>query len=525
MSEPKVFLLPDLGEGLTEAELVNWLVAVGDEIRVDQPIAEVETAKSMVEVPSPYAGTVAVLHGEPGQTLDVGKPLISVMPAGASESGAARGAEGGAAADDAAPAFSASAVESGAAVAFSGPDAVESGAPVASTSSAASPAVVAAEVYREEEKAGSGNVLIGYGTPGGQGVARRTRARKSVGTTAASEPVRVSEAEQAADDLLLLRTRVPGKLGAVISPLVRRMARDHGVDLGGLQGSGASGLIMRRDVEAAIQPTPVAGSRADEPAGMPVTAGAETAAAGTDARTGLGISGRTAVRGVRKAVAANMTRSRSEIPEATVWVDVDATALVEMRAALKKQDPHNTPGLLAFIARFVTAGLKKYPALNTRIVTTEDTTGGASQEIVEFDGVNLGFAAQTERGLMVPSVRNADKLSARELDAEIRRLTAVVREGKATPAELGSGTFTLNNYGVFGVDGSAAIINHPEVGILGVGRIIDKPWVVNGELAVRKVTELTLTFDHRVCDGGTAGGFLRYVADAIENPGTALADL
>jgi pyruvate dehydrogenase E2 component (dihydrolipoamide acetyltransferase) len=247
--------------------------------------------------------------------------------------------------------------------------------------------------------------------------------------------------------------------------------------------------------------------------------------AGTDARTGLGIAGRTPVRGVRKAVAANMTRSRSEIPEATVWVDVDATALVDMRAALKQQDPQNTPGLLAFIARFVTAGLKKYPALNTRIVTTEDTTGGASQEIVAFDGVNLGFAAQTDRGLMVPSVRNADKLSARELDAEIRRLTAVVRDGKATPAELGSGTFTLNNYGVFGVDGSAAIINHPEVGILGVGRIIDKPWVVNGELAVRKVTELTLTFDHRVCDGGTAGGFLRYVADAIENPGTALADM
>jgi 2-oxoisovalerate dehydrogenase E2 component (dihydrolipoyl transacylase) len=208
-----------------------------------------------------------------------------------------------------------------------------------------------------------------------------------------------------------------------------------------------------------------------------------------------------------------------------VWVDVDATALVKMRAALKKSDPHTTPGLLAFIARFVIAGLKKFPELNTRIVTTEDTAGGAMQEIVAFDGVNLGFAAQTERGLMVPSVRNADRLSARGLDAEIRRLTAVVREGKATPAELGSGTFTLNNYGVFGVDGSAAIINHPEVGILGAGRIIDRPWVVHGELAVRRVTELTLTFDHRVCDGGTAGGFLRYVADAIENPGSVLADI
>ena len=489
MSETQVFLLPDLGEGLTEAELVNWLVAVGDEIRVDQPVAEVETAKSMVEVPSPYAGTVAVLHGEPGQTLDVGKPLISVTPTGS-------------------PAVAPVETKS-----------AES--PVAEPAKTSAP-----DTYREEEKAGSGNVLIGYGTPGGQGVARRSRPRKlSVVEPAASRGAgQVSEAEKAADELLLLRTRVPGKLGAVISPLVRRMARAHGVDLGAVHGSGASGLIMRRDLEAVIKP-----SGEEPPAQHPVVehpVPVETKTDGdTDARTGLGITRRTAVRGVRKAVAANMSRSRSEIPEATVWVDVDATALVEMRAALKKSDPHNTPGVLAFIARFVTAGLKKYPELNTKIVITEDTAGGEMQEIVAFDGVNLGFAAQTEHGLMVPSVRNADKLSARELDAEIRRLTAVVREGKATPAELGSGTFTLNNYGVFGVDGSAAIINHPEVGILGVGRIMDKPWVVNGELAVRKVTELTLTFDHRVCDGGTAGGFLRYVADAIENPGSVLADM
>lgn len=494
MSETKVFLLPDLGEGLTEAELVNWLVAVGDEIRVDQPIAEVETAKSMVEVPSPYAGTVAVLHGEPGQTLDVGKPLISVTPVGTP------------AAEPKSPVV----------------EHVEM--PVVGPVETA-----AAETYREEEKAGSGNVLIGYGTPGGHGLARRTRARKSsASATSVNEPVEITSAEKSADDLTLLRTRVPGKLGAVISPLVRRMAREHGVDLSGLQGSGASGLIMRKDVEAAIAPAPaVARPSLVEPVetSRSVVAPVESRRGETDTRTGLGITARTPVRGVRKAVAANMTRSRSEIPEATVWVDVDATALVEMRADLKKTDPHNTPGLLAFIARFVTAGLKKYPELNTRIVTTEDAAGGESQEIVAFDGVNLGFAAQTDRGLMVPSVRNADKMTARELDAEIRRLTAVVREGKATPSELGSGTFTLNNYGVFGVDGSAAIINHPEVGILGVGRIIDKPWVVNGELAIRKVTELTLTFDHRVCDGGVAGGFLRYVADAIEKQGAALADL
>ncbi|BAS10572.1 dihydrolipoyllysine-residue acetyltransferase component of pyruvate dehydrogenase complex [Arthrobacter sp. Hiyo4] len=472
MSEPKVFLLPDLGEGLTEAELVNWLVSVGDEIRVDQPIAEVETAKSMVEVPSPYAGTVTVLHGEPGQTLDVGKPLISVLPVGS----------------------------------------VVEPAPVVEPVEAKPAETGAAEAYREEEKAGSGNVLIGYGTPGGSGAARRTRAPRAVASVI--EPVEIPDV-----DISLLRTRVPGKLGAVISPLVRRMAREHGVDLGNIHGSGDSGLIMRRDVEAVIS-APAAEVSTSSTTERPVVEPVETHGV-VDARTGLDISARTPVKGVRKAVAANMSRSRAEIPEATVWVDVDATALVELRAGLKKSDPHKTPGLLAFIARFVTAGLKRFPELNTRIETAAD----GAQEIVGFAGINLGFAAQTDRGLMVPSIRNADKLSARELDGEIRRLTAVVREGKATPEQLGSGTFTLNNYGVFGVDGSAAIINYPEVAILGVGRIIDKPWVVDGELAVRKVTELTLTFDHRVCDGATAAGFLRFVADAIETPGSVLAEL
>ncbi|CAM3121208.1 Dihydrolipoyllysine-residue acetyltransferase component of pyruvate dehydrogenase complex [Arthrobacter ulcerisalmonis] len=485
MSESQVFLLPDLGEGLTEAELVSWLVSVGDQIVVDQPIAEVETAKSTVEVPSPFAGIVAQLHGQPGETLDVGRPLISVTPLGA---------------------------------------AVES----AGLATEAAPA--AAQTYREEERAGSGNVLIGYGTPGGADVPRRSRPARQqtndAGThpaAAVAEPV-AAAAAKTADDLLLLRTRVPGKLGAVISPLVRRMAREHGVDLGAVSGSGDSGLIMRRDVEAAIgtPPSPhgsaAASDEASPSAATRAVASDPIAKDDTeiDRRTGLGIASREPVRGVRKVVAATMARSRTEIPEATVWVDVDATALVDLKGG-----GADAPSLLAFISRFVTAGLRKYPALNTRLEAAPD--GG--QQIVTFDGVNLGFAAQTDRGLVVPSIVAAHKLSARELDGEIRRLTAVARAGKATPAELGRGTFTVNNYGVFGVDGSAAIINHPEVAILGIGRIIDKPWVVRGELAVRKVVELTLTFDHRVCDGGTAAGFLRYVADAVESPGTVLADL
>jgi 2-oxoisovalerate dehydrogenase E2 component (dihydrolipoyl transacylase) len=231
MSETRVFLLPDLGEGLTEAELVSWHVSVGDTITVDQPIAEVETAKSTVEVPSPYAGIVAELHGQPGETLDVGKPLISVVS----------GVEPASVVEPAEPETE--------------PTETELGDPVVEPASMVEPVETKeAETYREEEKAGSGNVLIGYGTPGGHGVARRTRARK--GSVSVVEPVETKPAETkpTEDDLILLRTRVPGKLGAVISPLVRRMAREHGVDLGELPGSGEGGLIMRKDVEAAIHP-------------------------------------------------------------------------------------------------------------------------------------------------------------------------------------------------------------------------------------------------------------------------------
>lgn len=479
----KTFLLPDLGEGLTEAELVKWLVAVGDTIVIDQPVAEVETAKSMVEVPSPYAGTVHELHGTVGEMVLVDAPLFSVLEEGS-----------------AAPATP------------------------AAEPKAAIPEREVAQSYREEERAGakapagegSGNVLIGYGTPEGLSAkARKRRPRPGAGTAPATAPGAPAAAE-------------PRRAPLVISPLVRKLARDRGIDIATLKGSGAGGLVLRSDVEAAATATaaPVAGAAAPaaEPARVAAPAATATPPAtegGIDARSGLGIATRTPLNGVRKTIAQAMSRSRSEIPEATVWVDVDATNLLQMRSAMKGTDPENTPGLLAFIARFVVAGLQKYPALNTRI---ERNTQG-EDEIIGFDGINLGIAAQTDRGLMVPSIRNAQRLSARGLNAELARLTEVTRSGKATVAELTSGTFTLNNYGVFGVDGSAAIINYPEVAILGVGRIIDKPWVVDGGLAVRKVTELTLAFDHRVCDGATAAGFLRFVADAMENPASVMADL
>lgn len=500
-----VFALPDLGEGLTEAELVTWLVAEGDAVAVDQPIAEVETAKSVVEVPSPFEGTVAVLHGRPGQVLDVGAPFLSVRPEGTEGAG---DPEEPTAAGDPALLTAAAAVRE------------EAGVPAAATQDNDEPPVAAE---------GSGNVLIGYGTPGGL-TGGRTRPRKAAGTAKTARPdggpaaaapsdAAPTPADQPSPHLTSTSAGQSARAPLCISPLVRRLARENGLRLTELTGSGEQGLILRRDVIAAI-------SRTGEP---PVTAtGApEEAQDGAavepvaDSRSGLEVLERTPLRGVRRTIADAMTRSRREIPEATVWVDVDVTALMELREGMKRRTPDAVPGILAFVARFVVAGLARYPELNSRIATADDGT----QELVRVDGVNLGIAAQTDRGLVVPSVRRADTMSARALDAEIRRLAAVAREGKATPTELSSGTFTLNNYGVFGVDGSAAIINYPESAILGMGRIMDRPWVVDGQLAVRKITELTLAFDHRVCDGGTAGGFLRFVADAMENPGGLLADL
>ncbi len=223
------------------------------------------------------------------------------------------------------------------------------------------------------------------------------------------------------------------------------------------------------------------------------------------------------LKGMLGAAAEKFSRSRREIPEATCWVEADATELLAARRAM------NVPGapkvsLLALLARITTAALARFPELNATVDTK-------AQEIVRLPAVHLGFAAQTDRGLVVPVVRDAHARTVEELSAEITRLTETARAGGLSLAELTHGTFTLNNYGVFGVDGSTPIINHPEAAMLGVGRIAAKPWVHEGELAVRQVVQLSFTFDHRVCDGGTAGGFLRFVADCVEQPAVLLRAL
>ena len=399
------FRLPDLGEGLTDASIVEWLVAAGDTVRVDQPVVEVETAKARVEVPVPFAGVVAELHAEVGDTVPVDFALLTVTA----------------------------------------PDA--------------------------EPSSESGSVLVGYGTS--MSTRRHRRSRAVAPAPSGNRPV--------------------------ISPLVRRLARENGIDVASLPGSGPQGTVLRSDVEAAV-------SDRATPGGVrpPKVAQSE------------GTARRIPLTGARGVAAELFTRSRREIPEATVWVDADATELLDARARLNAARPDRPVGLLALLARFTVLGLRRFPELNARI------DGDA---VLLLDAVHLGLAAQTDRGLVVPVVHDAHTMTTRELAAAIEARTAEARSGSITPAALTGGTFTLNNYGVFGVDGSAAIINHPQVAILGIGRIIDRPWAVDGELTVRLVTQLTLTFDHRACDGGVAGGFLRFVADCVESPITALGDL
>jgi pyruvate dehydrogenase E2 component (dihydrolipoamide acetyltransferase) len=425
------FLLPDLGEGLTEAEIVTWHVQTGDTVAVDQPIVEVETAKAMVEVPVPFAGRVTALHGRPGDVVAVGEPLVTVDTAGWL-------------------------AEPGVVVAPARPD---QGGP---------------DQGGPDQDSQSGNVLIGYGTSSGH--RRRHRAPRSpVGSN--------------------------GRV-AVASPLIRQLARNGGVDLTVIRGSGRDGLITRADVDAAISARQ-AGPAAEPAPAFPPTAGP---AEGT----------RIPIRGLRKSVADKLSRSRREIPEATVWVDVDATEMLGLRATLNADESAPKISLLALLSRFTVLALHRYPELNARI---------EGDEIVLSPPVHLGFAAQTDRGLMVPVVRDAQVHTLEQLSTAMTEQTRRAREGTLGPADLTGGTFTVNNYGVFGVDGSAAIINHPEVAILGIGRIIPRPWVVDGEVVPRQMTELTLAFDHRVCDGGTAGGFLRFIADCVESPAKALRHL
>lgn len=513
------FLLPDLGEGLTEGEIVSWLVSVGDTVEIDQPVAEVETAKAVVEVPSPFAGTVTALHGEPGQEVEVGKPLVTIDVGGPADAEPAAAAPAqGAVEPSGAPGHVARDAEVG--------DAIPK--PTAEPAAGIDPVSVGGsrpEASAEDDDSGSGNVLVGYGTTGGR---RGRRRRPSTGPGASTGPAAGGPPQRSGRPLA--------------KPPVRKRAKDLGIDLAQVPGTGPEGSVTRADLEAfaAAMATPAAAGAAAmaTPAAAPAAPAAApaTPAAAEAQRADEGVLvttpdaerlrsappneliERRPIRGIRKAIARQMTRSRSEIPEATTWVDADATRLWELRQELNASQDRVKVSPLAIIMRACVAGLREFPEVNA-------TLDAEADEIVVQHFVNLGFAAQTDAGLMVPVIKRADRLSVLGIAEELNRLAAAARERKVTPDELTGGTFTVSNYGSFGVDGGAAVINHPEAAILGVGRITDRPWVHNGAVEVRKVLQLSIAFDHRICDGGEAAGFLRFVADCVESPTTLLANL
>jgi 2-oxoisovalerate dehydrogenase E2 component (dihydrolipoyl transacylase) len=435
------FKLPDLGEGLTEGEVVRWLVAEGDAIVLNQPIVEVETAKAVVEIPAPYAGTVRKLHAGEGDTVDVGAPLISVDTDG-------------------------------------GP----------------APAVVAADPDLELQA-----TLVGPGER------QQTRRRRIAGhsTNGPAAPA-VDNREHAASGSATLphRGAGPGAGGLQAAqrpkatPPVRRYARDRGVDLTALVGTGRDGRITREDVDGAVD-------------GAARPAAAPAAARGPRERT----EERIPVRGTRRQIAAAMTASAFSIPHVTEFLTVDATRLVELRGRLRTLPAADGLKLtsLAVVAKALCVAVRGYPLMNA----SWDEDAG---EIVVKGWVNLGIAVDTPTGLLVPNVKDADLLGVLDLAREVTRLTELARERKAAPADLTGGTITITNVGGFGVETGTPIINRPECAILATGLIAPRPWVVDGQLAVRQLMTASVSFDHRIVDGAYAARFLAHLRDLLEDP-------
>ncbi|MEV5000009.1 dihydrolipoamide acetyltransferase family protein [Nocardioides sp. LML1-1-1.1] len=444
------FKLPDVGEGLTEAEIVAWRVKVGDTVAVNDVVVEIETAKSIVELPSPYAGEVLALLVREGDTVEVGTPIIRI---GAPD--------GSAAAPAPAPAPEPS----------RGPEIIDTNIPPTGQAT-----------------------LVGYGP---KQRALKRRARKAEAPAEAMAPAVTDPAVEEVAPAV----RPPR---ALAKPLVRRLARDLGVDLTAITPTGPKGTVSKEDVLAAV----------DGPAPAPAAA---SAPAGRETRE--------PVKGVRKQMAAAMVASASTAPHVTEWVTIDATATVELVARLRARrelaDVKVSP--LLVVARACLLALRRTPLVNS-------TWDEAAQEVVVKHYVNLGIAAATPRGLVVPNIKDADALALVDLARALEALTATAREGRTQPADLAGGSFTITNVGVFGVDGGTPIINPGESAILCLGAIKAQPWVVPStgsgqgayEVVPRQVMTLALSFDHRHIDGATGSRFLADVAGIVEDPATAL---
>lgn len=460
----KEFRLPDLGEGLTESEIVSWKVGVGDTVTLNQVIAEVETAKAVVELPSPFAGVITALHEQPGTIVEVGKPIVSFeVPddAGASPAGAAPAGE---------------------------------------------------EAPKRQPN------LVGYGAvveSSGRPVRRQRNFAPPVSEQASRPVVEPVEAQP-------VETK-PVQTGPVESfdrprstPPVRKLAKDLGVELAAVPGTGAHGLITRDDVRNFVGGGDVPSGDVPAPA-RHLSAVSDAAAPGDRAASAGGREVRTPIKGVRKFTAAAMVASAFTAPHATEFLTVDVTPTMELLAKLKTnrafQDHKLTP--LTLVAKAVLIALRRSQSLNSR-------WDEANQEIVQFNYVNLGIAAATPRGLTVPNIKDADTLSLLELSEALTDLTETARAGKTAPAELADGTISITNIGVFGIDAGTPILNPGEAAILAVGAVRKMPWEFQDEVALRQVMTLSLSFDHRLVDGEQGSRFLADVGAILADPGMVL---
>ena len=442
------FPLPDVGEGLTEAEIVAWHVAPGDAVALNQVICEIETAKSVVELPSPFVGTVTALLAEPGQTVPVGEAIMRVSTDAAAGDGAA---------SPAAPAQD-----------------------EAFTAEARDIAADTAGSVEQEEAAGA--VLVGYGTAG----AAKSRRRRG-GEPLLARPDRVSAAVAASGT---------GPGAVLAKPPIRKLAKDLGITLADVEGTGPAGEVLRSDVERHVSQSRVFRNReTPEPSGQREE--------------------RIPLKGMRKQIAKAMVASSSEAPHVGVFTDVDATRTMEFVKRLKTSSDFagvKVSPLLIF-AKAMLWAIRRNPEVNSTFTETE---------IIRHNFVNLGIAAATPRGLVVPNVKEAQDLSLLELAKAIEQLTFTARDGRTQPAEMANGTITITNIGVFGMDFGTPILNPGECAIMAMGTIREKPWVVDGEVRPRMVTTVGGSFDHRIVDGDVISRFVADVASVLEEPALLL---
>jgi pyruvate dehydrogenase E2 component (dihydrolipoamide acetyltransferase) len=482
MSELRQFKLPDVGEGLTEADIVKWHVQPGDSVKVNQIIVEIETAKAVVELPSPHAGTVSSLLVTEGATVDVGTPIIAIdvgTDAGGASPASAGGPDGG----------------------LVDPEPLQT-----STSADLVPALPvepepeASPAPKEERQA----VLVGYGVKLGA-KARRARkpaaARGPAATPPAPAPV-VAAPRVTASASVTAIAAPPAGATVLAKPPVRKLARDLGVDLTTVAGTGPNGSITRDDVQGAT-----AG-----PAPAPSTTG------GAAGLTSVSREERIPIRGVRKHTAAAMTQSAFTAPHVTMFLQIDMTQSMAATEKLKTLPDFagSRVSPLLLVAKALLLAVARHPMINS-------TWDEAAQEIVVRHYVNLGIAAATERGLVVPNIKDAHALSLPGLAQALTELADTARSGKVTPADLAGGTISITNVGVFGVDTGTPILPPGEAAILALGQTKDGPWVHEGELAVRKVVTLGMSFDHRIVDGDLGAAVLRDVGAMLTDPLRMLA--